>query len=172
MCDLTALRLTSQAVRKSQREIDREMRKMEKEEKKLLADIKKTATAGNTGASRTGPHHVTMASLYHSTNSRVVAALCGSSIPYVLARPHRCCKAFGEAVGADTQRHGVHGSVRSTTLLTVVSHLRKLRGTSSQLGSIGMKSSSPPLPCDNPELWRGWCAGPHRCRPTTSWWTR
>merc|ERR1711907_619999 len=72
------------AVRKSQREIDREMRKMEKEEKKLLADIKKTATAGNTGAAK----HL------------------------------------------------------AKQLVQTRNAMGKLRGTSSQLGSIGMKASS------------------------------
>ena len=36
-------------VRKTQRDIDREMRNLEKQEKALLANIKKTATAGNQG---------------------------------------------------------------------------------------------------------------------------
>lgn len=40
-------------VRRSQRGIDREMRHLNNQEKKLLADIKKNATAGNTGAAKT-----------------------------------------------------------------------------------------------------------------------
>jgi len=41
------------SVRKSQRQIDREIRNLEKQEKKLLADIKKNAQAGHTGAAKT-----------------------------------------------------------------------------------------------------------------------